>query len=84
MYNMVDDFEKAIGNHSDFLVISFIGAICPIIGSIITLGTPEVWKCQAQIAFTSFGFDLFYVPFFVRILRIFILKRLAMLEKTSP
>jgi len=69
--------HKQSGTVQIFLLISFFGAICLIIGSIIILGSPEAWKCQAQIALLSIGFDLFYLPFFTRIVRIFILKRSA-------
>lgn len=76
IYNSIKNPKKAYNNNQGFLLMSCIGAVVLVIGSIIIYGTPESWKCQAQIALLSFGFDLFYLPFFVIILRLFIIKNL--------
>jgi basic membrane lipoprotein Med (substrate-binding protein (PBP1-ABC) superfamily) len=73
----IRDYEKMLNRNGDFLIISFFGAIILVIGSIIIFGTPLVWKCQAQLALISLGFDLFYLPFFTRILRVLIIKTFA-------
>lgn len=68
-------------NSADFLLTSFFGAIVLVIASIVSIGIPSVWRCQSQIALISIGFNLFFLPFFVRTVRIFAIKLGAKRQK---
>jgi len=59
--------------HPVFLVCQNLGAIILLSSNYFTIGNPWEPYCYTQIVFLLFGFDLFYMPFLAKALRLYIL-----------
>jgi len=59
--------------HPVFLVCQNLGGIILLSSNYFTIGYPNTTYCYTQIVFLLLGFDLFYMPFFAKSLRFYIL-----------
>jgi len=56
-----------------FLYIQNIGCIILLLCIFVTIGTPTSTTCYLQLIFLLIGFDLFYLPFLAKALRLYII-----------
>jgi len=59
--------------HPIFLICQNLGAIVLLSSNYFSIGYPTTYYCYAQIVFLLLGSDLFYLPFLVKALRLYIL-----------
>jgi len=66
-----------------FLVCQNVGAIILLSSNYFSIGFPTTTYCIAQMVFILIGFDLFYIPFFVKSLRLYILFTVSLDQQIS-